>query len=146
LTDMIALSFTSHSEAETLALARKLSASFKSGDVIVLSGPLGAGKTVFVKGLAEGRGIASSAVSSPTFSFVHEYRGDSPVYHFDLYRIKSVDELYEIGWDDYLQRDGVIVVEWGERAEDLLPERFYRIEIMMISDDERRFDLTLEGA
>jgi tRNA threonylcarbamoyladenosine biosynthesis protein TsaE len=143
---MVALSFTSHSEAETLALARKLSGSFKPGDVIVLSGPLGAGKTVFVKGLAEGRGIAPTSVSSPSFGFVNEYRGETPIFHFDLYRLKDTVELREIGWDDYLQRDGIVVVEWGERAEQLLPERFYRIEFMMVSDTDRRIDLAAEGA
>jgi tRNA threonylcarbamoyladenosine biosynthesis protein TsaE len=143
---MVALSFTSHSEAETLALARKLSASFKPGDVIVLSGPLGSGKTVFVKGLAEGRGIGPTAVSSPSFGFVNEYKGETPLFHFDLYRMKDTGELREIGWDDYLQRDGIVVVEWGERAEQLLPDRFYRIEFMMVSDSERRIDLAAEGA
>ena len=140
---MVALSFTSHSEAETYALAKRLGSSFNNGDVVILTGPLGAGKTVFVKGLAEGRGISDSAVSSPSFGFVNEYRGDSSLYHFDLYRLKSLDELYEIGWDEYLQRPGVVVVEWGERAENLLPERHYQIEFGILSEDERQIDLRL---
>jgi tRNA threonylcarbamoyladenosine biosynthesis protein TsaE len=140
---MVALSFTSHSEAETYALAKRLSTSFNSGDVIVLSGPLGAGKTVFVKGLAEGRGISDSAVSSPSFGFVNEYRGESPLYHFDLYRLRNLNELYEIGWDDYLQRDGVVVIEWGERAGEMLPHRHYKIDFGILSDEERQIDLLL---
>lgn len=106
------LSVISHSEAETLALATRLAASFVSGDVIVLSGPLGSGKTVFVRGLVQGRGLQESMVSSPSFGMVNEYPGELPLYHFDLYRIKNPAELYEIGWDDYLLRDGIVVVEW----------------------------------
>jgi tRNA threonylcarbamoyladenosine biosynthesis protein TsaE len=143
---MVALSFTSHSELETSALAKRLSGSFNAGDVIVLSGPLGSGKTVFVKGLAEGRGIEEAAVSSPSFGFVNEYRGEAPIYHFDLYRLKNLDELYEIGWDEYLQRDGVVVIEWGERADGLLPERYYKIDFSIVSDDERQIELALVGA
>ncbi len=137
------LSVTSYSEEQTLALARKLAASFKPGDVIVLSGPLGAGKTAFVKGLVSGRGMSDSEVSSPTYAFVNEYHGEVPLFHFDLYRIGDPSELFEIGWEDYLARPGIVVVEWGEKAQALLPERYFKIDFQIVDDTTRQIDLAL---
>lgn len=137
------LAATSHSEAETLALANKLAMSFVTGDLLVLTGPLGAGKTVFVRGLVQGRGLTESMVSSPSFGMVNEYPGELPLYHFDLYRIKNPSELYEIGWDDYLLRDGVVVVEWGEKAAGLLPSRYYRIDFSILSETDREIKIEL---
>jgi tRNA threonylcarbamoyladenosine biosynthesis protein TsaE len=133
----------SHSEDETLALAAKLSASFQAGDVIVLKGPLGAGKTAFVRGLAMGMGIDDTLVNSPSYTFVNEYEGEIPLFHFDLYRLTSPDDLYEIGWDDYLTRPGVVVVEWGERADELLPSRYYLLEFTIVGETERGIDISL---
>ncbi len=140
---MKALSIISHSEAETFALARRLSTSFADGDVVVLTGPLGAGKTVFVRGLAAGRKIAEAAVSSPSFGFVNEYPGMSPVYHFDLYRLNNLNELSEIGWDDYLQRSGLIVIEWGEKAAEYLPSRYYLVQIAIVDEEQREIEISL---
>ncbi|PWB68514.1 tRNA (adenosine(37)-N6)-threonylcarbamoyltransferase complex ATPase subunit type 1 TsaE [candidate division GN15 bacterium] len=140
---MKALSIISHSEAETFALARRLSSSFADGEVVVLTGPLGAGKTVFVRGLAAGRKIAEAAVSSPSFGFVNEYPGTSPVYHFDLYRLNNLNELSEIGWDDYLQRPGLIVIEWGEKAAEYLPSRYYLVQIAMVDEEQREIEISL---
>ena len=126
-----------------MALARRLATSFDAGDTIVLKGPLGAGKTVFVRGLAQGLGIDEQLVTSPSFGFVNEYAGKPPLYHFDLYRLNDVVELYEIGWDEYLGRDGITVIEWGERAESLLPSRHYHIEFAMIDDTSRNIDIAL---
>jgi tRNA threonylcarbamoyladenosine biosynthesis protein TsaE len=140
-----ALSIVSHSEDETLALALKLSASFKPGDVVVLKGPLGAGKTAFVRGLATGMGMDESLVNSPSFTFVNEYSGEIPLFHFDLYRLSSPDDLYEIGWDDYLTRRGIVVVEWGERADELLPTRYYLLEFTILGENERGIDISLRG-
>jgi tRNA threonylcarbamoyladenosine biosynthesis protein TsaE len=137
------LKITSHSEAETEALAEKLVGSFKGGDVLVLTGKLGSGKTVFVKGLARGRGIDEHLVNSPSFTIVNEYPGNLPLYHFDLYRMKHTEELYEIGLDDYLSRDGVIAIEWGEKAEPLLPHPHYSIEFTILSDTEREINIAL---
>ncbi len=140
---MKALSIISHSEEETFALAKRLSTSFADGDVVVLTGPLGAGKTVFVRGLAAGRKIAEAAVSSPSFGFVNEYPGVSPVYHFDLYRLRELNELAEIGWDDYLQRPGLIVIEWGEKAAEYLPSRYYLVQIAIIDPEQREIEMLL---
>jgi len=137
------LNVISHSEAQTEALARKLAASFVPGDVVVLRGSLGAGNTTFVRALVGARGIDESTVSSPSYTFVNEYKGDPPVYHFDFYRLGDISELYEIGWEEYLGRDGIILAEWGDRAGELLPSRYYQIELKIVSEQEREIDITL---
>ncbi len=136
------LEIISHSEPETEALAQALTAGFSAGDLIVLSGSLGAGKTVFVRGLAKAMGIDPTSVSSPSFTIVNEYPAQVPLYHFDLYRLKDVDELYEVGWDDYLIRPGLIVVEWGEKASDKLPPMYYKINFERLSHTDRKITVT----
>lgn len=116
-------------EAATHQLARLLGGIVGRGAVLVLEGDLGAGKTTFVKGLAEGLGIDPGDVSSPTFTLIHEYEGDRPLYHFDAYRLEHPLEFAELGADDYLLGDGVTAVEWGDRVRDELPEN--RLEIVM---------------
>jgi tRNA threonylcarbamoyladenosine biosynthesis protein TsaE len=138
-----ALSIISHSEAETIALARKLAASFVGGDVVILKGELGAGKTTFVRGLAAACGIDENMISSPSYTFVNEYGGQPPLYHIDLYRMSDVSELTEIGWDDFLSREGIVLVEWGERAGLRLPARYYLAEFLIIDDQQRRIDLSV---
>jgi len=106
---------TSNSEAETRAIASRLASNLKAGDVLLLSGDLGAGKTAFVRGLAEGLAIAADEVTSPTFTLVHEYRGGRlPLIHVDLYRLDRAD-LDEVGLDQDLAGSGVTAVEWSER-------------------------------
>ena len=140
---MKVLNITSHSEEQTEALARKLAVSFVAGDVVVLKGSLGSGKTTFVRALVGARGIDETTVSSPSYTFVNEYEGDPPVYHFDFYRLGDTSELYEIGWEEYLGREGLILVEWGERVGKLLPPRYYQIELQIINENERQIDITL---
>jgi tRNA threonylcarbamoyladenosine biosynthesis protein TsaE len=137
------LDIVSHSEEQTAALARRLSSSFVSRDVVVLKGSLGSGKTTFVRALVGARGIDENLVRSPSFAFLHEYRGNPPVYHFDLYRLQKPSELFELGWDEYLNRYGVMFVEWGEKAAELLPERYYLIEFAILSDTERQIHIRL---
>ena len=139
------LKIVSHSESETQALGQKLSAMLREPNVVVLTGDLGAGKTVFVKGLAEGLGVKNEKVLSPTFSFVHEYHGNSKLYHFDLYRMSNLSELREIGWEDYLERDGLVVIEWGEKAESLLPEKYYLVNFEILNENEREINVELVG-
>ena len=120
-----------------------MAAMFPDGSPVVLSGELGAGKNVFVKGLAKGMGIEKDTATSPTFNIVHEYLGKRELYHFDLYRLTDISELVEIGWDDYLERKGVAIVEWGEKAGVLLPQKYYLVEIDNLNDDEREINVSL---
>jgi tRNA threonylcarbamoyladenosine biosynthesis protein TsaE len=116
-------SFTSNSVGETIELARRWSESLAPNDVVALVGDLGAGKTHFVKGLLQGAGGVDE-VTSPTFTLIHEYRsGRLPVFHFDFYRLNYLSEIREIGFDDYLEENGVVVVEWGDRFPEVFPER-----------------------
>jgi tRNA threonylcarbamoyladenosine biosynthesis protein TsaE len=110
---------TTQSEAETGAVARGLAATLSAGQVVLLDGDLGAGKTVFVRGLAEGLGISADAVSSPTFTLIQEYRGGRlPLFHVDLYRLDDPREIEDLGLDE-IGRDGVTAIEWAEK----LPRR-----------------------
>ena len=133
---------TTHSEEETEALGERLAKCLRAGSVVALYGDLGAGKTAFVRGLARGLGIRGS-VSSPTFTIVNEYPGRVPLFHFDMYRLKNAEELYGIGWEDYLDRNGICVTEWSERIEEALPEDAVRVRIRRLSDSER--SVSIEG-
>jgi len=134
-------SVISDSADQTIEAGKELARLLKCGDVVALTGPLGAGKTCFIKGIALGLGINEDSIKSPSFTLVNEYYGKYPLYHFDLYRMKKSSELYEIGWDDYLMRDGIVVVEWGEKAEEQLPADCIRISVDIISDSQRRLNL-----
>ena len=131
-----------HSEAETEAFGRSLAEQLPVPAVICLYGELGAGKTAFVRGLASGMGI-TAAVSSPTFTIVNEYSGEPELIHFDMYRLHDADELFDIGWEDYLKRNAVLVVEWSENVEDAFDGSEISIHIEKLSDTGRSF--TVEG-
>lgn len=118
------------SPEDTRSAASALAADLQAGDVVALTGTLGAGKTHFTQGLVAGLG-SGDTVTSPTFGIVHEYvDGRLPVFHFDFYRLETAEELLEVGWDDYLDRDGVVVVEWADRFRELLPRQaqWWRLE------------------
>lgn len=135
----------SHSPEETWELAKKLAPILSEGDVINLSGDLGAGKTVFTKGLAEGLGI-DEPVTSPTFTLIREYQGRLPLYHFDVYRLADPDELDELGVDEYFYGDGVSVVEWGDKVEILMPDVHLVVKIMRLVDESfRRIEIIPHG-
>ena|SRR5690554_1083627 len=121
---------------ETQALAQNLGRLAQPGTVLVLAGPLGAGKTSFVQGLARGLGI-TGVVNSPTFTIVKEYRGRLPLFHFDLYRLDDPEELWELGLDEYLASGGVCALEWGDRASALLPADRMHIHLEPRSGEER---------
>lgn len=122
------MQITTHSADETQALGQKLASRLVPGDVIAYFGDLGAGKTAFTRGLAQGLGI-TDPVTSPTYTIVNEYlSGRIPLFHFDMYRLSSSDELFDIGWEDYLARGGVCAVEWSERAEDAFDGSTVRID------------------
>jgi tRNA threonylcarbamoyladenosine biosynthesis protein TsaE len=124
---------------ETLALGQDLADALEPGAVLALSGDLGSGKTHLVKGIAAGLGLDPSTVRSPTFTILHVHEGGRrPLYHFDLYRLQSPDELYELGYEAYMYGRGVSVVEWPERAADLLPDETLCLRLEHVSPTERR--------
>ncbi|MDO4166036.1 MAG: tRNA (adenosine(37)-N6)-threonylcarbamoyltransferase complex ATPase subunit type 1 TsaE [Eubacteriales bacterium] len=130
--------YISHSERETLELGIELGKSCQSGDVVLLHGDLGVGKTVFTKGFAQGIGIREP-VSSPTFTIVQVYEsGRLPLYHFDVYRIADVEEMEEIGYEDYFYGDGVCLIEWAELVSEILPENC--VDVTIAKDLEQGFD------
>lgn len=129
---------------ETEALGQALALSLKAGAVVALYGDLGAGKTAFVRGMARGLGV-SARVTSPTFTIVNEYTGTLPLFHFDMYRLKSAGELFDIGWDDYLSRDGVCVVEWSENVPGAFDGGEIVVKIEKLSDSERKITVRSPG-
>lgn len=132
--------FITNSAEETEQLGERIASKLKGMEVIALFGGLGMGKTAITRGLARGLG-ADDVVSSPTFALVNEYSGRVPVYHFDMYRVTSWDDLYSTGFFDYLDT-GVLVIEWSENIEGALPENALRITISRgENDDQRIFDI-----
>ena len=115
------MEYLSHSPEETEQLGEQLGRTLRPGSVVAYRGDLGMGKTAFTRGLARGLGC-TCRVTSPTFTIVNEYSGALPLFHFDMYRLDSSDDLFDIGWEDYLSRGGVCAMEWSERVEDALPD------------------------
>ena len=127
-----------NSAAETRALGEKLASRLKAGDVVVLEGELGAGKSELARGIARGLGVTET-VTSPSFTILNVYEsGRCPLYHFDWYRLESEEELYELGMDEYLGGDGIAVVEWAERCPDAVPENVLRIRLEVTGGESRR--------
>ncbi len=138
------MTYVTNSPAETEALGQRLAERLQPGDVIAYTGDLGAGKTAFTRGLARGLGI-TERITSPTFTIVNEYLGGRlPLFHFDMYRLGSSEELYEIGWEDYLARGGVCAVEWSEIVADALEEPCIRVDIRQ-GETENQRKITVEG-
>ena len=138
------MQITTHSADETQALGQKLASRLVPGDVIAYFGDLGAGKTAFTRGLAQGLGI-TDPVTSPTYTIVNEYlSGRIPLFHFDMYRLSSSDELFDIGWEDYLSRGGVCAVEWSENVEDALQDTI-RVTIEKDADEPDTRHITITG-
>ena len=136
------MKYTTHSEAETEALGVRLAETLPDGSVVALYGDLGCGKTAFVRGMARGMGI-DSVVNSPTFTIVNEYVGPRSLFHFDMYRLGGADELYDIGWEDYLGRGGVCAVEWSENVPGAFEGDEYVVRFSKLSDTER--NIIIEG-
>ena len=130
------------SERETEELGRKLADHLEPGTVIAYEGGLGAGKTAFTRGLARGLGV-TDRVTSPTYTIVNEYTGEVPLFHFDMYRLTSSEDLFDIGWEDYLTRGGILAVEWSERVPDAL-EGAVRVRIEKTDTEDERV-ITIEG-
>lgn len=137
------MEYRTHSESETEAVGEALATTLSPGTVIAFTGDLGAGKTAFTRGLARGLGIGER-VTSPTFTIVNEYEGGRlPLFHFDMYRLESSEELFDIGWEDYLHRGGVCAVEWSENVADAL-EGAVSVDIRRGPGDNDRV-ITIEG-
>ena len=130
-----------NSEAETIREGERLGRKLSGGAVVALKGELGAGKTVFIRGLALGLGIATP-VTSPTFTIVDEHPGKTPLFHFDMYRIGSESELFDIGWDDYIGQGGVCAVEWSDRVPAALPPGAVFVSIEKLGGDSRRLEIS----
>lgn len=139
------MEYLSHSELETEAAGEALGRSLSPGAVLAYRGDLGMGKTAFTRGLARGLGY-TGRVTSPTFTIVNEYLGRVPLFHFDVYRLEDSDALYDIGWDDYLDRGGVCAVEWSENIADALPEDTVFVRIRRHENEENWRVIAIEGA
>ena len=135
------MEYLSHNEAETEALGARLAAVLTPGAVVAYRGGLGMGKTAFTRGLAKGLGYGGR-VTSPTFTIVNEYDGPTPLFHFDMYRLPDADALFDIGWEDYLDRGGICAVEWSENVAEAMEDAI-TVTIEKLGEDTRR--ITIEG-
>jgi len=124
------------SPEETKKFGEKLAKKLKPGEVVAFFGPLGSGKTCLIQGICQGLNVANP-VTSPCFVIINEYPGKIKVYHFDLYRLERIEELYELGYEEYFYGDGVCLVEWAEKAKSLLPEKRIEIQLKILSEKER---------
>ncbi len=133
--------YISHSEQETEAVGMRLARSLPAGaQVIAMYGELGAGKTALIRGLGRGLGI-TELINSPTFTIVNEYRGERELFHFDMYRLGSAEELFDIGWEDYLSRGGVCAVEWSENVPEAFDGSEIVVNIRKTGDGEREIEI-----
>ena len=138
------MEYLSHNVIETEELGEKLAKCLSPGDIVAYLGDLGAGKTAFTRGLARGLGC-TGRVTSPTFTIVNEYEGRMPLFHFDMYRLPDEDALFDIGWEDYLDRGGVCAVEWSENVSDALPEDTVFVTIERHADHSDWRHITITG-
>lgn len=136
----------SSSVEQTISLAKNLARQLKGGDIIYLVGELGAGKTTFTKGLAQGLHLKGAVVNSPTFIFMNYYKGKCPIYHFDFYRIQKSAELDTIDLEDYFYGDGVCVIEWPQRLQDAAPKEFFQVTLEHKSEDARKISFSARGS
>ena len=137
--------FYTSSPEETIELGRKIGEGLKTGDVFALVGELGAGKTLFTQGLVRGLGV-KGYVKSPSFTIVNKYEGSLPVYHLDLYRLGDVNEIYELGIEEYLYGGGVTIIEWAEKAYALLPSECILIKFFYTGENTRKIEIIKTGA
>ena len=130
---------------ETRVLGKRLASLLREGDVLLLFGDLGAGKSEMTRGIAEGLGVRST-VTSPSFTILNVYdEGCVPLYHFDWYRLESAEELYEMGMDEYLGGDGIAVVEWPSQCPEAIPEAYLAVKLEPVGENEREITLTPMG-
>ncbi len=138
-------SVVTSSHEQTWRIGQMLGSRLEPGDIVCLYGDLGAGKTSFSYGIALGLEVKDQYITSPTFTFVNEYKGRIPFYHIDLYRLKDPEELEGIGFEEYIDSDGVTVIEWAERAEDELPEDRLSVYLSYVDEHSREIGFLAEG-
>lgn len=138
--------FYSASEQETINFGKKLAAHLKPSDVVALIGELGSGKTTFTKGIALGLGVKSAdSIISPSFVLLREYKGQAPLYHFDLYRLDKIEQLEQLGYEEYFYGKGISIIEWAEKAESFLPGNYLKIELFHKKLNERIIKVSALG-
>lgn len=140
------MNYTSYSLQQTLKLGRAIGRRLRPGDIVCLSGDLGAGKTVLTKGIAQGLGIDKAEVISPTFVLLRQHEGRLALFHFDFYRMDSPADIAGLGYEEYLYGDGVSVIEWPEKMQTLLPAGYLLVELRVRGEKERRLRLSAYGA
>jgi tRNA threonylcarbamoyladenosine biosynthesis protein TsaE len=129
---------------ETKELGKRLGALLEVGDMVCMNGDLGAGKTFFTKAMALGMGVTDD-VTSPTYTIINEYDGPPKVYHFDVYRIMDIEEMYDIGYEEYFFGQGICLVEWADGVRELIPDNHLWIEITRLDENSRRFSFSASG-
>lgn len=136
--------FTSHSDSETRAIGSNLGKMLTKNSIVCFFGDLGAGKTTFIKGLASAiTGCSVEEINSPTYTYLNIYTGTIPVYHFDLYRLKSSEDFLHMGFDDFFYTDGICCIEWSERISELIPPGAWTVTLTHINHEQRQIDLLL---
>ena len=143
---MPSLIFDAQSEDDTRRLGQALAEVLSPGTVVALSGTLGSGKTRLVQAVARSLGVPQESVLSPTFVLLHEYQGTRPIYHFDVYRVRDVDEFEQLGPEEYFDSEGICFIEWAERVEACLPADRIEIHIEITSETDRRFTIRGHGS
>ncbi len=137
--------FISTSSSETVAFGKRLAKYVKPGDIICFDGDLGSGKTTLIKGIAKGLGIKQAKVNSPTFVLMNIYEGKMPLFHFDLYRLNSIEEIYAIGYDEFLYGEGLSVIEWADRLGEDAPEEYLKVSLQHYDLNERIIQVLAKG-
>ncbi|MDD5348271.1 MAG: tRNA (adenosine(37)-N6)-threonylcarbamoyltransferase complex ATPase subunit type 1 TsaE [Candidatus Omnitrophica bacterium] len=140
------IELTSHSVAETLSIGRAIARHASSGDIVCLTGGLGSGKTVLTKGICAGLGVDKDEVISPTFVLLRQYDGRLPLYHFDLYRLRTPEDIVNIGYEEYVYGAGVSVIEWADRMGSLTPKEFLKVDLSVRNRTQRRLAFTAHGS
>ncbi len=132
------------SPEETKKLGKEISKLVKPGDLLAFYGELGAGKTCFIQGISEGLEV-KDYVTSPSFTIINEYQGKFPIYHFDVFRVSNIEEIIELGYEEYFYGEGLTVIEWAEKIENLLPKDHLKIEIKFKTNYERKISFIPQG-
>lgn len=135
-----------YSAEDTIKLGRNMAKKLRRGDVVALYGDLGSGKTTFTKGIGEGLNVKNARhINSPTFVLIKEYKGNIPMYHVDLYRLDDLRDMEDIGIEEYVYGDGVCVIEWAEKAKNILPKRLISVRFKIKGDEEREIKIENPG-